>query len=162
MLRLNASGYALVCAALLAASSARAGDCPAFSDFEAGLPAEWTTSTTFGSGGTGTETHNGSKMAYVSHAGGGQHGLSCDVTFSPARHLSFDMQATAISFLASAPSYAGVQLSFLNSLNVPLATLGLFNVANYTLGTQESTVLQYKKPVSGQFRTMQFVFRLGF
>ena len=38
----------------------------------------------------------------------------------------------------------------------------LFNVANYTLGTQESTVAQYKKPVSGQFRTMQFGFRLGF
>ena len=38
----------------------------------------------------------------------------------------------------------------------------LFNVANYTLGTQESNTLQYNKPVSGQFRTMQFGFRLGF
>jgi hypothetical protein len=37
----------------------------------------------------------------------------------------------------------------------------LFNMANYTLGTQESS-LQYKKPTSGQFRTMQFGFRLGF
>ncbi len=37
----------------------------------------------------------------------------------------------------------------------------LFNRANYTLGTQESS-LQYKKPTSGQNRTMQFGFRLGF
>ena len=37
----------------------------------------------------------------------------------------------------------------------------LFNVANYTLGTQESS-LQYKKPTAGQSRTMQFGFRLGF
>jgi len=37
----------------------------------------------------------------------------------------------------------------------------LFNMENYTLGTQESS-LQYKKPTAGQFRTMQFGFRLGF
>jgi hypothetical protein len=37
----------------------------------------------------------------------------------------------------------------------------LFNVANYTLGTQESS-LQYKKPVAGQSRTMQFGFLLAF
>jgi hypothetical protein len=30
------------------------------------------------------------------------------------------------------------------------------------LGTQESTTLQYKKPVSAQFRTTQFGFRVGF
>ena len=37
----------------------------------------------------------------------------------------------------------------------------LFNMENYTLGTQESS-LQYKKPVTAQSRTMQFGFRLGF
>jgi hypothetical protein len=34
-------------------------------------------------------------------------------------------------------------------------------VNNYTLGTQESS-LQYLKPVTAQYRTMQFGFRLGF
>ena len=38
----------------------------------------------------------------------------------------------------------------------------LFNRANYTLGTQESNVLTYKLPQSGQSRTTQFGFRLGF
>jgi hypothetical protein len=38
----------------------------------------------------------------------------------------------------------------------------LFNMENYTLGTQESTTLQYKQPVSGQYRTMQFGFRVSF
>jgi hypothetical protein len=37
----------------------------------------------------------------------------------------------------------------------------LFNRANYTLGTQESS-LQFNKPVSGQSRTMQFGFQLRF
>jgi hypothetical protein len=41
-------------------------------------------------------------------------------------------------------------------------SFNLFNMENYTLGTQESTTLQYKQPVSGQFRTMQFGFRVGF
>ena len=37
----------------------------------------------------------------------------------------------------------------------------LFNRPNYTLGTQESS-LQYKKPVAGQSRTMQFGFLFAF
>ena len=37
----------------------------------------------------------------------------------------------------------------------------LFNRPNYTLGTQESS-LNYNKPTSGQYRTMQFGFRLTY
>jgi len=37
----------------------------------------------------------------------------------------------------------------------------LFNRPNYILGTQESS-LTYNKPTSGQYRTMQFGFRLVF
>ena len=36
-----------------------------------------------------------------------------------------------------------------------------FNMENFTLGTQESS-LQYKKPTAGQYRTMQFGFRVSF
>ena len=38
----------------------------------------------------------------------------------------------------------------------------LFNRTNYSLGTQESQPANYLKPVDGQFRTMQFGFRLSF
>jgi len=46
-------------------------------------------------------------------------------------------------------------------VDVMAEAFNLFNVANYTLGTQESS-LQYKKPVAGQSRTMQFGFLLAF
>jgi hypothetical protein len=46
-------------------------------------------------------------------------------------------------------------------VDVMAEAFDLFNVANYTLGTQESS-LQYKKPVAGQSRTMQFGFLLAF
>jgi len=38
----------------------------------------------------------------------------------------------------------------------------LFNRTNYSLGTQESQAANYLRPTSGQFRTMQFGFRLSF
>ena len=38
----------------------------------------------------------------------------------------------------------------------------LFNRTNYTLGTQESAPTQYLQPTAGQFRTMQFGFRVVF
>jgi hypothetical protein len=55
------------------------------------------------------------------------------------------------------------RISLPNRVQVDLIAeaFNLFNVANYTLGTQESS-LQYKKPTAGQSRTTQFGFRLGF
>jgi hypothetical protein len=47
-------------------------------------------------------------------------------------------------------------------VDVMAEMFNLFNKENYILGTQESNTLQYGKPVSGQFRTMQFGFRVGF
>ncbi len=38
----------------------------------------------------------------------------------------------------------------------------LFNRTNYTLGTTESQAANYLRPTAGQFRTMQFGFRLSF
>ena len=55
------------------------------------------------------------------------------------------------------------RLTLPNRVQVDLIAeaFNLFNMENYTLGTQESS-LQYKKPTAGQFRTMQFGFRIGF
>lgn len=55
------------------------------------------------------------------------------------------------------------RLSLPNRVQIDLIAeaFNLFNMANYTLGTQESS-LQFKKPTAGQSRTMQFGFRLGF
>ena len=38
----------------------------------------------------------------------------------------------------------------------------LFNRTNYTLGTQESLPQNYLLPTTGEYRTMQFGFRLSF
>ena len=56
------------------------------------------------------------------------------------------------------------RLSLPNRVQVDLIAeaFNLFNMENFTLGTQESNTLQYRKPVTAQFRTMQFGFRVGF
>jgi hypothetical protein len=55
------------------------------------------------------------------------------------------------------------KLTFSRNVQLDLIAevFNLFNQANFTLGTQESS-LQYNKPVSGQARTTQFGFRLAF
>ena len=55
------------------------------------------------------------------------------------------------------------RLTLPNRVRVDLIAeaFNLLNRANYTIGTQESS-LQYKKPTAGQYRTMQFGFRFTF
>jgi hypothetical protein len=55
------------------------------------------------------------------------------------------------------------RLTLPNRVQVDLIAeaFNLFNMENYTLGAQESS-LQFKKPVTAQYRTMQFGFRVGF
>lgn len=80
-----------------------------------------------GSGSCGVESHNGSQMAFCKHVGpGGQHSLSKDFPCSSAEILSFDMQAVAV--LVADGARAGVAVSFLTGLNIPLGAVGLYNV----------------------------------
>jgi len=118
----------------------RASNCgPFFDAFEDGDAADWQETMISGSGGsgsTGVELHNESQMAFVKHSGGGQHALSRDFEYSADDNLSFEMHAvsTSVSIRGTVlHSRSGVTISFLNGLNVPLASLKLVNATDPSL-----------------------------
>jgi len=119
---------AALAASLALAAPVQAAD--SFFDFEGGDVGSWLESTTGGSGSTGVETHNGSQMAFAKHPGSHMHSLSHDFGYVPGDVLSFDMQAVANPGPFTAHSFSGVSLSFLNSFNVSLGSMALYNTTN--------------------------------
>jgi hypothetical protein len=87
---------------------------------------------------------------------GGQGRLRPDGTIVPLNSFIQPVQnRTNVRFQQRLTMSRNVQVDLIAEV------FDLFNRANYTLGTQESS-LQYKKPTAGQSRTTQFGFRLGF
>jgi hypothetical protein len=118
---------AALAASLALAAPVQAAD--SFFDFEGGDVGSWLESTTGGSGSTGVETHNGSQMAFAKHVGSYKHSLSHDFGYVPGDVLSFDMQAVANPGV-NTHSFSGVSLSFLNSFNVSLGSMALYNTTD--------------------------------
>jgi hypothetical protein len=96
--------------------------------------------TSSGSGSTGVELHNASQMAYATHTGSGFHMLSMDFNYLASNSLSFDMHAVAYTRSAS-NAMSGVELSFLNNINVELGSTRLANATNLSwLDTNDQLV----------------------
>src|SRR5258705_499018 len=107
----------------------------------------------FGAGNRSTTNYGGDLRGY---GPGGEGRLRPDGTIVPRNGLIQPVQnRTNMRFQQ--------RFTLPNRVQVDLIAeaFDLFNVNNYTLGTQESS-LQYLKPVTAQYRTMQFGFRLGF
>jgi hypothetical protein len=117
------SAYILYCLGLLfTCSNASAAFVDNFEDENAD---GWLL-TSSGSGSTGVELHNASQMAYATHTGSGFHMLSMDFNYLASNSLSFDMHAVAYPSSAS-NAISGIELSFLNNLNVELGSTRLAN-----------------------------------
>lgn len=107
-------------------------------DFQDGNILGWLSSTNGGISSSGVELHNASLMAFASHVGSGspfvsnttQSSLSRDFTFVASDILSFDMQGVATSAstccVSVAHGKAGMTLTFLNFLNVPVGSVGAY------------------------------------
>ena len=108
----------------------------------------WTQSNTGGVATFEVVNKNSSNRAHVHHVSntdtGDQSSLSMTVDYTATDLVSFDMEALA--FLGNFGSrtthgLAGVQVSFLNTFNVPLGSAGLFNVTSASLlGTNEFSI----------------------
>lgn len=104
----------------------------------------WTQSN---SGGTATfdvVEKNGSSRAHVRHvsntSSGDQSSLSRTFNYAPNDVIRFEMEALAF-VSGSRQGLAGVQVSFLNSFNVPLGSAGLFHVTSSSLlGPNDSAI----------------------
>lgn len=145
------SALSAACAATVLPARA---DCPAFSNFENGIPVGWLTSTTGGSGSTGTEQHNTSSTAVVKHTGTFSHALSCDANYVADTTLSFVMHAIATAsgtgLGGTLHAASGVKISFLNAVNVALGSIGLYNVTTSAwLGTRDFAVDTLQHDYSG-------------
>ena len=109
-------------------------------DFEDGNHDGWLVGSATGTGSTGVELHNSSKMAFATQTGSGTHSLSIDFNYVPDATLSFDMHAIALTAhepgtTASAQANSGVMVSFLDSLN---GELGYMRLINNTSGSYEA------------------------
>jgi len=118
-----------------------------FDDFEENLDG-WTQSNTGGAATFNVVEKNGSYRAHVRHVSGtstgDQSSLSRTLDYTATDCVSFDMEAQA--FLGkwtyrTKHGLAGVQVSFLNTFNVPLGSAGLFNVTSSSLlGPNDSAI----------------------
>ena len=138
----------LLCVLLYSGSQSVFASAVLYDDFEDGLTTGWLTTTSgFPGGATGVELHNGSQMAFVSHAsvgrpsGGGRHALSQDFAYNPLRSLLFDMHATAdaVSGAVGGTKHAksGVTISFLDFISRPLGSVGLVYSSSGVVGPDE-------------------------
>ena len=111
------------------------------------------------SGGTATfevVERNGSNRAHVRHVSntstGDQSSLSMTFEYTATDVVSFEMEALA--FLGQfggriRHGLAGVEVSFLNTFNVPLGSAGLFNVTSDSLlGPNDSSILSTQQSYS--------------
>jgi hypothetical protein len=118
-----------------------------FIDFEDMTLGELTGSN---SGGTATfdvVEKNNSKRGHIRHvsntASGDESSLSLTFSYIPDGVVSFEMEALAFlgQYTVTRHGLAGVQVSFLNNLNVVLGTAGLFNVTSSSLlGPTDSSI----------------------
>ena len=89
--------------------------------------------------------------------GGGSGRLRPDGTIVPRNtQLGPAQNRTEMRLQQRIPLPAGMSIDGIAEV------FNLFNRTNYTLGLSESLPAQYLKPTAGQFRTMQFGFRLSF
>jgi hypothetical protein len=127
-----------------------------FDDFEDMNLDGWTQSN---SGGTATfdvVQRNSSNRAHVHHISntstGDQSSLSRTFNYTATDIVSFEMEALA--FLGEYGSrirhgLAGVEVSFLNTFNVPLGSTGLFNVTSTSLlGPNDFSILSTQQSYS--------------
>ena len=131
-----------------------------FDDFEDMNLNGWAQSTTGGAATFDVVEKNSSKRAHVGHVSatstGDQSSLSMTFDYNPSELVSFDMEAQA--FMGQfggriTHGLAGVQVSFLNLFNVPLGTVGLFNVTSNTLlATNEFAIDNTQQHFSGRMQ----------
>ena len=117
-------------------------------DFEDGTLDAWAQSNSGGAATFNVVEKNESYRAHVRHVSntttGDQSSLSITVDYTATDWVSFDMEALA--FLGqytyrTKHGLAGVQVSFLNTFNVPLGKAGLNNVTSSSLlGTNDLAI----------------------
>ena len=121
---------------------------PFFDDFEDGNLDGWAPSNTGGTATFDVVDRNASNRAHVGHLShtstGDESALSITFAYAATDQVSFEMEAVA--FLASSigitvHGLAGVRLSFLDGLDVPLGSAGLFNATSASLlGPNDSAI----------------------
>ncbi len=127
-----------------------------FDDFEDASLGGWLQSSTGGTATFDVVARNSSNRAHVGHVSntntGDQSSLSRTFAYTATDVVSFEMEA--IAFLSQFGSrirhgLAGVEVSFLNTFNVPLGTAGLFNVTSTSLlGPNDSSILSTQQSYS--------------
>ncbi|WP_316365947.1 hypothetical protein [Candidatus Thiodiazotropha sp. CDECU1] len=125
-------------------------------DFEDMSLDGWAQSNSGGSATFEVIEKNASNRAHVGHVSntstGDESSLSMTFDYAARDTLSFEMEALA--FLGQYGSrirhgLAGVEVSFLNTFNVPLGTAGLFNVtSDLLLGPNDSSILSTQQSYS--------------
>ncbi len=127
-----------------------------FDDFEDTNLNGWLQSNTGGAGTFNVVNKNSSNRAHVGHVSatntGDQSSLSMTFSYTASNVVSFEMEA--IAFLSQyggriRHGLAGVEVSFLNTFNVPLGSAGLFNVTSGSLlGPDDSAILSTQQSYS--------------
>lgn len=127
-----------------------------FDDFEDTNLNGWLQSNNGGAGTFDVVNKNSSNRAHVSHVSGtntgDQSSLSMTFNYTASDVVSFEMEASA--FLSQyggriRHGLAGVEVSFLNTFNVPLGSAGLFNVTSGSLlGPNDSSILSIQQSYS--------------
>ena len=120
-----------------------------FDDFEDMNLDGWAHANSGGSATFEVVERNGSHRAHIRHVSntstGDQSSLSRTFEYTATDVMSFEMEALA--FLGQyggriRHGLAGVEVSFLNTFNVPLGSAGLFNVTSSSLlGPNDSSIL---------------------
>lgn len=127
-----------------------------FDDFEDLNLDGWLQSSSGGAATFDVVNKNGSNRAHLRHvsntASGDQSSLSMTFDYNASDIVSFEMEALA--FLgqfggAVRHGLAGVEVSFLDTFNVPLGSAGLFNVTSTSLlGPNDQSILSTQQSYS--------------
>ncbi len=131
-----------------------------FDDFEDVNFNGWLQSNSGGASTFDVVEKNSSNRAHVGHVSntgtGDQSSLSMTFDYTATDVVSFEMEALA--FGGTIHSLAGVEVSFLNTFNVPLGSTGLFNVTPASLlGPNDSPILSTQQSYSatmGEFANL--------